>query len=315
MNVFSYYFQLLYNYCFLQRGGDPLQLSPYVRFAIDQHIDASWHLEERIIFDYELLYIKEGKLRITVEDTVYKAGPGDVFLFRPNRRHSMQPLSPQGFRQPHLHFDLVWQEDSEQVFISYKPLEQMSPEEQKMIRPDILSESDIPLPDKLEITDINMFEQLLFEVIFEFETQLPYAQLSTQGAFLRLWTFILRQQLLQGNIKNEPQSTLMLEIRHLLNTSTGQTVSLDELSSRFNISKYHLVRSFKKLFGMSPIQYHQRCRLEKAKNMVLYTMFPMTQIASELGFENPSTFTRAFKNQYQQSPSQLRRTITGTFTV
>lgn len=289
-----------------------MQLSPYVRFAIDQHIDASWHLDERIIFDYELLYIKEGKLRITVEDNVYYACPGDVFLFRPDRRHSMRPLSPQGFRQPHLHFDLIWQEDSEQVFISYKSKEQMSPKERMMIRPDILAESEIPFPDKLQITDLNMFEQLLSEVIFEFETQLPYAQLSTQGAFLRLWTFILRQQLLQGNLKNEPQSTLMLEIRNLLNTTTGRSISLDELSDRFNISKYHLVRSFKKLFGMSPIQYHQRCRLEKAKNMVVYTMFPMTQIANELGFENLSTFTRAFKHRYQQSPSELRHAFTGS---
>ena len=105
----------------------------------------------------------------------------------------------------------------------------------------------------------------------------------------------------------------MLSIRHFLNSYTSQSISLDDLSYRFNISKFYLNRSFKEVFGMSPIHYHQYCRMEKAKNMVLYTSLSIGQIADELGFENLSTFSRAFKHRYSQSPSEVRREFITSF--
>ena len=95
-------------------------LAPYIRFASDQHVDYPWLLEERIIYDYELLYIQSGEVVITVEDTVYHAGAGDVFLFRPGRRHSLEIVSPSGFQQPHIHFDLFYQDVSPEVPFSFK---------------------------------------------------------------------------------------------------------------------------------------------------------------------------------------------------
>jgi hypothetical protein len=55
--------------------------SPYIRVAMDSIIGAPWHLKERVIFDHELLYIKEGKVLITVEEKEYIGIPGDIFLF------------------------------------------------------------------------------------------------------------------------------------------------------------------------------------------------------------------------------------------
>jgi len=36
-------------------------LSPYIRIAMDNTPPASWYFDERVLFDYELLYVKEGK--------------------------------------------------------------------------------------------------------------------------------------------------------------------------------------------------------------------------------------------------------------
>lgn len=286
-----------------------MQLSPYIRFAIDQRLAGTWSMHERIIFDYELLYVKEGEVLITVEDDRYLARPGDIFLFRPGRRHSMRALSPGGFRQPHLHFDLVYGEDSGQVFISFKNYQQMTEMERRMIRADFLLQEGIHLPDKLNIEDVEMFEQLLFNVIYEFESQMPFAEINVQGAFLLLWTFILRQQLWHGNKEVAPQASLMLEIRNFLNANTDLPIRLDDLSARYNISKFHLIRSFKEMFGLSPIHYHQFCRLEKAKNIVLHTNLSFSQIADALRFESLSTFTRAFTKQFGQPPSAFRRRL------
>ena len=43
---------------------EPLKhLCPYIRLAIDQTLYLPWRLPERIIFDYELVYIKKGRVR------------------------------------------------------------------------------------------------------------------------------------------------------------------------------------------------------------------------------------------------------------
>ena len=83
--------------------------------------------------------------------------------------------------------------------------------------------------------------------------------------------------------------------------------SLEELEKRFNLSKYHLVKIFKKAFSYSPIQYHQIIRIQKAKEMIQYSNKSLTQIAEELGFTSINAFSRAFKNTDGVYPSYYRR--------
>ena len=282
-------------------------LAPYIRFASDQHVDYPWLMEERIIYDYELLYIQDGEVAITVEDTMYHGGAGDVFLFRPGRRHSLEILSRSGFRQPHIHFDLIYQDDSPQVPVSFKNYPDMTEKERRMIRPDILGNFGVELPDKLRITDIHNFELLLLDVIYEYENHMPFSDLNAQSTFLRLWSFILRQHMWQEHTAAPLGDQLLLQIRSYLNTNTNCAITLDALAEQFNINKYYLVHLFRETFGLPPIQYHQRCRLEKAKNLILYSPFSMTQIADMLGFSCLSAFTRAFQNQYHVYPSFFRK--------
>lgn len=284
-----------------------MNLSPYIRFAKDDKLNGIFELKERIIFDYELLFVMEGKLIITVEDEVYNVAAGDVFLFRPNRRHSMRCLSSDGFRQPHIHFDLVRQEDSERVPVSFKSFDEMTEEERGMIRPDLLTEEGLNLPDKLCIGDLNTFQRLLFEVIHEYENKMPFSDLNAQGVFLQLLAYILRQYIDSEIAGDMPYKNIMMKIRQYLNVNTNISISLEDLAAKYNISKFHLAHTFKAMYGMAPIQYHLYCRMEKAKSMILYTQRPITYIANEVGYTSLNDFSRAFKKRYAQSPMEFRK--------
>ncbi len=50
----------------------PVSLSPYIRIAWYSTLEPYTVLGPRDIFDYELLYLKEGAVRVTVENTVYE---------------------------------------------------------------------------------------------------------------------------------------------------------------------------------------------------------------------------------------------------
>ena len=61
-------------------------LSPYVRYACDSYVHYPYALTDRIIFDYELLYVKEGEITLTLVGgggTPLQANPATFFSFAP----------------------------------------------------------------------------------------------------------------------------------------------------------------------------------------------------------------------------------------
>ena len=54
------------------------RINPYIRKASYDVIRTPLLIKERVLWDYELLYIKEGQPIISVEDTVYHAVKGEM---------------------------------------------------------------------------------------------------------------------------------------------------------------------------------------------------------------------------------------------
>lgn len=282
-------------------------LSPYVRLALESKVNYPWIITDRIIFDFELQYIKEGEVLITIEDQEYHGKPGDLFFYKPCQRHSMQALTKSGLWQPHIHFDLNYLSDSENVSISYKLLEDMSAEEKSMIRPDLTEESGMLLPNYIQLINKEQFEEMLFAVIHEFENKLPFSELSLKSLFLKLWSSLLRENYWNTNDNAIQYIPLLISVRDYINTNTSRNITLEELTKKFGISKFHLVRSFKNMFQVSPIHYHHHNRMEKAKTAMQFTNLTLSQIADSLGFESISIFSRSFKNKYGLSPRDFRK--------
>ncbi|OPA74788.1 AraC family transcriptional regulator [Paenibacillus selenitireducens] len=282
-------------------------ISPYIRRAMDNYIPPNWGIRERVIWDYELLYVMQGKLRITVEDIIYEGQCGDIFLFKPQQRHSIHVTGDKDARQPHIHFDLLEQPDSPHVDISFKPLSDMDERELQWFRPDHLSSPAFHLPSYIRLDNPRIFENMLFVIIKEFEQKLPLYQTRLKGLLIDLLVYLFREH----NWNKTPQvmsnSNLLYRVQAYLNNQVHQEVRLDELSREFCISKFYLNRLFKSAYHVSPIQYHQNMRIEKAKEMVQFTDLPLEKIAELCGFTGIHTFSRAFKNKEGVPPSVYRK--------
>ena len=72
-------------------------------------------------------------------------------------------------------------------------------------------------------------------------------------------------------------------------------VTLDELTATFHISKSYLMHIFREAHNSTPIQYHQKLRISRAKYLLRFTNISITEIAAQLGFEDIHTFSRTFK--------------------
>jgi len=87
-----------------------------------------------------------------------------------------------------------------------------------------------------------------------------------------------------------------------------EDLSVEHLSRVANFSKYHFHRQFSEYAGISVTRYIQLMRLRRASYRLVFSeQTRIIDIALEAGFENPESFSRAFKQLFGQSPSQFRR--------
>ena len=281
-------------------------ISPYIRVAIDSVLESSWKMDERVIWDYELLYLMEGQLLVTVEDEVYYGKAGDYFFFKPGQRHSIQIIGSARIRQPHVHFDLYVQPDSHEIGVSFKPLDQMNAKERGWFRENELSAPPFFMPSHFRPGDPLPLEQSLFELIREFETKPPFYELRTKSCLLAILSQIMRERYWGSKMKSDGHMELLSEVRTYIDNNAHRSVKLDELSERFHISKFYLIHLFKNMFQMTPIQYCQQIRMEKAKMMIQYTYLSLQDIAEQLGYSSIHAFSRAFKANAGCCPSKYR---------
>lgn len=91
--------------------------------------------------------------------------------------------------------------------------------------------------------------------------------------------------------------------RHL-----DETMTVELLGQVANFSQYHFHRQFSEYAGISVFRYIQLMRLKRASyRLVFNKLEKITTIALDAGFENPESFSRAFKNTFGQTPSEFRR--------
>jgi AraC family transcriptional regulator len=87
----------------------------------------------------------------------------------------------------------------------------------------------------------------------------------------------------------------------------GEDLSVDRLSQVANFSKFHFHRQFSSYTGISVSKYIQMMRFKRASyRLVFEPHIQIIEIAFEAGFENPESFSRAFKRASGQTPSQFR---------
>lgn len=87
-----------------------------------------------------------------------------------------------------------------------------------------------------------------------------------------------------------------------------EDLTLARLSDVAAFSKHHFVRQFSDLFGMGVYKYVQRRRLKRASYQLAFRDDqPVTGIALDSGYDNAESFSRAFKQNTGQTPSEFRK--------
>ena len=93
----------------------------------------------------------------------------------------------------------------------------------------------------------------------------------------------------------------------LIEQHLQQPESIELLAERLGIGRRQLERRFKVDVGLSPAEYRQKLRLERASWLLRHTDLDVTEVALECGFQDGASFARALRRGTGVSPSAFRR--------
>lgn len=88
----------------------------------------------------------------------------------------------------------------------------------------------------------------------------------------------------------------------------AEQVGADEIAERLGVKPRHLLDAFTARFGRTPMQYLREIRVRKAQELLLSTSLPISEVAAQTGFRDPTYFDRFFKEQIGTPPGEFRRT-------
>ncbi len=80
--------------------------------------------------------------------------------------------------------------------------------------------------------------------------------------------------------------------------------SIEELSGDIGLSRVHLYRKIKTLFGISPTDFLRNYRLNKAVILLKQKQYTISEITYMTGFSSPAYFTKCFKTLYNVTPTE-----------
>lgn len=98
----------------------------------------------------------------------------------------------------------------------------------------------------------------------------------------------------------------LMEIKQSMDTFFMNDFSLQELEARYHVNKYRICREFAAAFGIPPLKYLNKRRLNAATQLLLSTDKRVHEISLEVGFETTNHFINLFKREMGTTPQAYR---------
>lgn len=121
-------------------------------------------------------------------------------------------------------------------------------------------------------------------------------------------TLILRQQELRIAITSSPHiQPFCAGVKAHIDAHFKDNIDLDTLALIAKQNKYYLAHAFSQAYGISPMRYLMKRRIDESMYLLASTSMPVYDISDIIGFSSPSHFSQAFKRMTGCTPNAYRK--------
>ncbi len=155
--------------------------------------------------------------------------------------------------------------------------------------------------------DAQYLESLFHSLQDEYQGQ-PAREMPMHALVDMIVVWIGRQALLRSNAGQRPQRSreYFNGFMQLVEAHYREHVKVEDLAHRLGISVSHLNGTCRELAGQPALQIMHERQLLEAKRLLTYTRMTIYEISAELGFSDPTNFTRLFRRRVGISPKVFR---------
>ncbi len=125
--------------------------------------------------------------------------------------------------------------------------------------------------------------------------------------YIRIYQLI--KILIEIGVPKEPRNEQVDRIMKYLELHYREKLHIKDLAAVFHLSEATLYRIFKKATGGSPYQYLCRYRISKAAALLESSNLNVSEIAQEVGIDDPFYFCKIFKEHFGSSPSHYKKLL------
>lgn len=150
-------------------------------------------------------------------------------------------------------------------------------------------------------------ERIMGRLVEEYDGRSPWRDEMIAALLDELLVMVARWRGSNRALRTRPDANERVRlVADMLRRRYSQRFSVHELAKEACLSRSRFMQLFKEEFGTSPGAFHRRVQMEKAVGLAKYTGMSWQQIAAQLGYEDPSYFSRVFKAVMGRSPSHYR---------
>ncbi|MBB3127039.1 AraC-like DNA-binding protein [Paenibacillus rhizosphaerae] len=280
-------------------------LAPTVHWAQRHERDFGTHWSRRI-YDFQLLFVVRGKIRVTLQDKTVIVENGRILLIPSFLWHTVEVISKPNVLLFGIHFDFfgdlsVW---SDSDIIVEEPCDS---ERTFCTMPVIQNQPLLDLPPEGIDTPPSIIH-LMEEVIAEWNDRKAGYMMACRGMLLQMFTILARsseEQSRTGIFQKYEASIRRLV--HEMEKNCAHPWTLKEMASYLNVHTDYLSRLFKARMGIGPNRYLQTLRHKQAKQLLRETTLSIEEVASVIGYNDMHYFSRIFRKWEGLSPLQFRK--------
>ncbi|MCL1807896.1 MAG: AraC family transcriptional regulator [Oscillospiraceae bacterium] len=266
------------------------------RFSIGQADTASsGRMARHRHEDIEIVYIKSGWLTLHVEDVTFSLAAGEAVIIPPNLWHWTERSVERPFAYGTVSF-------STSLFNGHGY--------RRLVRPLVLDGRAFVLKLSEEIgwqkeALLVLRELMLFK---DRPDGIESWQLEFHGLILIFWNKVYNHLYADSPAVQAYQKLYnrLLGAVNYIHAHYMEGISDGILAKQVNMAVGTFCRYFKRLFGVTPIQYINKYRILKSRELLVNTERKVSEIAFMCGYNNLSNFNREFKKYMGTTPSKYR---------
>ncbi|MEK4460586.1 MULTISPECIES: response regulator transcription factor [Paenibacillus] len=180
----------------------------------------------------------------------------------------------------------------------------------------------LAMEEKLNLEVLRIVQQDVLQMLYSFlqqkevqahqlfkdpQSQELYRNSISTIDYMRTWIHYFIDRAVDYTEKIAKSQSVIGKVKEYIHTNLKNEITREEIANHVFLNPDYLTRIFKRSTGFSIIEYVTEARIKKSLELLNHSSVPISIVASEVGYDNLTYFSKLFKKVVGCTPSEYRR--------